>query len=221
MGIFAKILKEVLEDHVIDAPLFGGQGPRTDPIWYPLRELAIHSQYISRIKASVIENDNTATLSSIDLEDLISSMQLNFDEQNKLRYALLAQGVQTYLLDRLKRSGGIDSNLQSQVANLAQDVYDILRKNFTNIQEYNDVARDAFELGDNGYLQIKSALSLIDRAHAMAQAAQTAQSPDAIRFWKMLAITAYRELANILEPVDITFSKMFQHWIEQVEKIDH
>src|SRR5262249_4776118 len=79
----------------------GGQAARSDPIWYPLRRLAIAPAVISRLKEAAGTDEKSATLNPGDLECVMEELHVDFEEQARLRAALLAQGVETFLRERM------------------------------------------------------------------------------------------------------------------------
>lgn len=106
MGIFARVLKQVLIAHEDDdLSRLGGVAARTDPIWYPLRRLAINPAVIARLKEAAEADDKHATLSPDDLEYLMEQLHLSPQERAHLRAALMAQGVESLVQARLASAG--------------------------------------------------------------------------------------------------------------------
>lgn len=195
MGIFARVLQEVLEEHQeTDYTYLGGQEPRSDPIWHPLRRLAIAPEVISRLKAAAVSSDKRATLNPDDFVYVCDQLDFSVDERVRLRAALLAQGVEMFLRDRM-------SVEEASAADTITDlVYKQLLERFEEPFHQVRGSENPFVLGD----EMEGALRLIDRADSLRQAALLAEANgvrEEAAFWRATSATAYDMALGMLEPV--------------------
>jgi hypothetical protein len=192
LGIFARVLQEVLIAHQgEDYSHLGGQAPRNDPIWHPLRRLAIAPEVISRLKEAATSESRRATLNPDDLEYVADQLRFIPDERRRLRAALLAQGVEIFLRDRM-----LDDE-QPIVSQITQLIYSQLLERF---QSPFDRVR-----GDDAGSPLDVALDIVDRAHAMAQASSVAErqgNHQLAQFWQRMAAAAYEEAIVFIRPLE-------------------
>lgn len=195
MGVFARVLQEVLEAHQdTDYSYLGGQEPRNDPIWHPLRRLAIAPEVISRLKAAAVSNDKRATLNPDDFAYVCDQLGFTPDEQVRLRAALLAQGVEMFLRDRMSLE---EASAADAITDL---VYRQLLERFEEPFHQVRGSDNPFILGD----EMEGALRLIDRADYLRQAARFAEASgvkEEAVFWRTTSATAYDMALDMLEPV--------------------
>lgn len=200
MGIFARVLRDVLTAHADeDFSYLGGQSPRTDPLWYPLRRLAIAPEVISRLKEAAGSNEKRATLNPEDLEYAAEKLHFTIEERARLRAALLAQGVEIFLRDRLS------DNDFTAATEIAETVFERLLEQFDStfdrVRYFNTVAGEVDERDE----RTEFALALADRAASLVQAALVARQHGAAieeRLWARLAATTYQEAADIAGPAE-------------------
>jgi hypothetical protein len=193
MGIFAQVLQEILRERQgADYSHLGGSSPRTDPVWYPLRRMAIAPEVINRLKAAATSDSRRATLNPDDLDYLSDQLGFSIEETRRLRAALLAQGVEIFLHDRLSEAEG-DTTIE-----IAHQVYEQLLASFR--VSYDKVRGD----GDS-VTPLDRALALADRAASMAHAASCAAekgAPDMQRFWLHAAAAGYEEVISRLSHIE-------------------
>ncbi|MGH2516002.1 MAG: hypothetical protein ACRDHP_10140, partial [Ktedonobacterales bacterium] len=135
MGIFARVLQEVLTAHQdTDYSHLGGYSPRTDPLWHPLRRMAIPPEVINRLKAAAASENRRATLNPDDLDYVSDQLGFTLEERRKLQAALLAQGVEMFLHDRMAEENS------DTVAEIAHQVYAQMLTSFQSA--YNKVRGD-------------------------------------------------------------------------------
>lgn len=194
MGVFARVLQEVLEAHQdTDYSYLGGQEPRNDPLWHPLRRLAIAPEVISRLKAAAISNDKRATLNPDDFAYVCEQLRFTASEQTKLRAALLAQGVEMFLRDRMSVE---EASAADTITTL---VYQQLLERFEEPFHQVRGNENPFAVGD----EMEGALRLIDRANYLLQAARLAETngvKEEAAFWRTTSATAYDMALGMLEP---------------------
>jgi hypothetical protein len=215
MGIFARVLEEILVAHQEDDfSDLGGQGAKSDPIWHPLRRLAIAPSVISRLKEAARSDERRATLNPDDLEYLMKQLRFDLEECTKLRTALLAQGVEIFLYDRLAEDENrgitritsfIYNQLLGQLGPLGDTVRDF------EIEEapakLSDESMRDFKTEEelDSERTIEIALSLADRVGAMMTAAITAKTRNdhrELRFWGRVITAGYQETIALLRPID-------------------
>lgn len=106
MGTFARELADILAAHQgQDLGIWSGQGPRGDPVWYPLRRLAISSPLIHRLKRAAVNEREVAALSPADIQQLAQLLKLRPRELRRLRAALLAHAIEVCLMRRRPAGG--------------------------------------------------------------------------------------------------------------------
>jgi hypothetical protein len=218
MGIFARVLEKILAARQDRQPsLLGGQGARTDPTWYPLRRLAIPPEVISRLKKAAESEEKHATLNPMYLTYLIEDLGLTDEEQRQLRAALLAQGVEMFLQDRMA------DEEPDAVIEITEFVYDNLLEQFKDAQSGGILGRtrnaDVFDAADRTMV-VETALTLADRVGdlvAAAKAAQKRHAPAEEQFWRHLAITGYQQIIQLLRPVDLALAASFEETLTRFQ----
>jgi hypothetical protein len=198
MGIFARVLQEILVAHQeSDYSHLGGVAPRTDPIWYPLRRCAIAPEVISRLKEAANSDEKRATLNPDDLEYAAEQLQFTPEERVRLRAALLAQGVEIFLRDRMPPG---EERITTEIAS---HIYTRLLTQFEPV--YEKVRGDTAMAPVSRDEVIEAALALADRADALLQAAEEARARNRAietRFWARMALAGYEEIARLVRPVE-------------------
>lgn len=195
MGIFARVLQDVLVAHQnSDYSYLGGQEPRNDPIWHPLRRLAIAPEVISRLKAAAASNDKRATLNPDDFAYVCDSLAFSQEDRARLRAALLAQGVEIFLRDRM------DAAESDVTVEITEIVYKQLLDRFET--PFHKVRGD-----DNPFIrgdELEGVLSLMDRANYFRQGALAAKAggiQEEYVFWRSVAMAAYDTALGMLEGI--------------------
>lgn len=195
MGIFARVLQEVLEAHQdTDYSYLGGQDARTDPVWHPLRRLAIAPEVINRLKAAAVSNDKRATLNPDDFTYACDRLGFSPEERVRLRAALLAQGVEIFLRDRMSGAE------RDTIVEITQLIYHQLLDRFENA--YNQIrgADNPFVRGD----ELEGMLGLVDRANYFRQATLLAKAEgieEEAVFWQRVSDAAYDAALGMLAPI--------------------
>lgn len=199
MGIFAKVLHQVLTNHQFDdySDILGGQRPKTDPIWHPLRRLAIAPAVIDRLKKAAFSDNKRATLNPSDLEYTMQQLHFNEKEKAQLRAALLAQGVEIFLYDRMT------AQESAVIAEITTLIYNRLLERFE--KPFDQVKEPGFRQPMSRDQREELALSLTDRIGAFIAAAKLAREKKAreeLLFWQQLIKAGYQEIAELLRPID-------------------
>lgn len=206
MGIFARVLFDVLVAHSeTDYSYLGGQEPRNDPIWYPLRRLAIAPEVISRLKAASVSNDKRATLNPDDFAYVCDRLGFTTEERSKLRAALLAQGVEIFLRDRMSPE---EAGAATEITNL---VYGQLAERFAEAFHQVRGSDNTFLRGD----ELEALLALVDRANDFRQAARIALASSVEQeasFWNAVSATAYNYIAAKLESIQPELAAEIRHY---------
>jgi hypothetical protein len=196
MGIFARVLEEILIAHQdTDYSYLGGATARGDPVWHPLRRLAIAPEVISRLKQAAESDDRRATLNPDDLEYAMEQLRFTPQERARLRVALLAQGVEIFMRDRMT------DEQEPIAAEIAETVYSSVLQRYEPIYE----RVRAVPVPTGGYLTLEDVLALADRASGLIQAASAAGARNdgtQARFWRQLAAAAYEEIAQLTRPLE-------------------
>ena len=195
MGIFARVLYDVLEAHQnTDYSYLGGQDARNDPIWHPLRRLAIAPEVISRLKGAAISIEKRATLNPDDFAYVCERLGFTADERIRLRAALLAQGVEIFLRDRMAFA---EADAATAITDL---VYKQLLERFEEPFHQVRGGENPFLRGD----ELEGALALVDRANTFRQAGLLAEESgiaEEAAFWQAVASTAYDTALAVLQPI--------------------
>jgi hypothetical protein len=206
MGIFAKVLQEVLTAHQSDD--FGfpeRQKPKSDPIWHPLRRLAIAPAVVDRLKKAADSNNKRATLNPSDLDEAMRRLKFSDKEKAQLRAALLAQGVEMFLFDRM-------SDQESAViTKITEIVYNLLLERFD--EPFHQIKEPKFRKPMSPDQRAELALSLADRIGTFIAAAKLAKEKKAqeeLLFWQRLIQAGYQEIANLLRPIDPDAAAKFE-----------
>lgn len=213
MGIFARVLQEILAARQgSDYSYLGGQEARSDPVWYPLRRMAVPPEVISRLKKAAASDERHATLNPIYLNYLIADLRLSDEEQTKLRAALLAQGVEMFLQDRMA------AEEQDAVIEITELIYDSLFEQFNST--YAKVR--AFDPSDAAGRDrtIETALELADRVGELVLAAKAAEDRNALveaQFWRRMAITGYQEVIALIRPVEPALADEFERALTSLQ----
>lgn len=204
MGIFARVLQDILIAHVdTDYSHLGGFA-RTDPIWHPLRRLGIAPETINRLKDAATSDDKRATLNPSDLEYAVEQLRFTPEEYAQLRAALLAQGVEIFLRERMTLAE------TRTTREITEAVYQQLLRQFEPVY---DSVRDPMAYAASSDVTLDEALDLADSAGMLAQAAITARVRNqTIRaaFWGHIAGTAYDEIAHMVRSVEPALAEEFE-----------
>lgn len=214
MGIFAQVLQEILIDYRDRGyPYLHEQAPRSDPIWYPLRRLAIAPEVINRLKQAAISDEKRATLNPGDLDYLIEQLHLRPEESAKLRAALLAQGVEIFLRDRMTEDE------TGTIVEITKVIYDRLLGSFEDVYEkVRGVDMNTDTLGRDAAIEV--ALVLADRVGMMVMAMDAARARNAVseeHFWRRVALAGYREIITLIAPVEPALATVFQEALTQLQ----
>lgn len=197
MGIFARELKAILEAHRgDDLGVWEGQGPRTDPVWYPLRRLAIYAQQIKRLKLAAQSEAIGATLPPDDLERVAEVLHLTADEQRRLRAALLAQGVEMLLADRLSPAE-YHVVRQATEATFAM----LYRSDIPALRYVRQIALRQCVPLDDPYERAMAAFDRAGQAEWMAHFAAAAGHHDEAQDCVSRALAAYKTAQFLFDPI--------------------
>jgi hypothetical protein len=212
MGIFARILQDILVAHQeSDYSHLGGVAPRTDPIWHPLRRCAIAPEVISRLKEAANSDEKRATLNPDDLEYVADQLHFTPEELARLRAALLAQGVEIFLRDRMAPGD------ERVTVEIASHLYNRLLAQYEPV--YEKVRGETAVDPRSPVEVIEAALALADRAGAMLQAAERARAGNRMvemRFWQKTSLAAYEEIARLIRPIEPTLASDFDTITEKL-----
>lgn len=210
MGIFARELYKILYDHRNDDfSHLGGQKPRTDPIWWPLRRLAISREALNRLKSAAFSDEKRATLNPSDLEYLMEQLNLNPQERARLKAALLAQGVEIFLYDRMSEAESVT------IVDITELIYKRLLERFEHPLDRVRGTAVKGELTNDQRTDL--ALTLADRVGDLILAAREARERSAhaeAHFWQRLILTGYQEIADLLRSVVPTLADKFEQFAQ-------
>lgn len=214
MGIFAGVLKQILQHHQND-PQFRNMA-RSDPLWYPLRAINVLPAVIERLKKAADSDQYHATLNPIDFENLLKTLNLKPEdkETQHLQAALIAQGIEIFLTDRMKHVG----YTHQDASEIAEVVYDSLLAHFDTVYSRTKGVRGwgPQDQADQS-AAVDAIMDLADQAAAMIQNmydARLRQYASAERFWHTVALAAYREVIAQLRPLDPTLADQLQSFAD-------
>ncbi len=207
MGIFADVLFQTLSDHQRDDYSNLGGGPaRGDPVWHLLRLVAVPSQVIQRLKMATHAPQRAATLNAALLEETARRLRFSDEEKLRLRAALLAQGAEVFLRDRMTPE---EQPIINQITGV---LYAELRG---RLQKFTGGVRSGESLLEG----LELALTFLERAGEMSDAATAAAAAGdhamAI-FWFKLARKAYEQALPLLRSHDPAFADEIARLIQSL-----